>query len=92
MIATKHGFAAAVLLGLVAITLAGCPLGRKNAELGEECASANDCPMGTTGLVCSGVKADGKKFCTKTCAADADCSAGKGGAMACVAGTCAFKK
>ena len=48
--------------------------------------------MGTTGLVCSGVKADGKKFCTKTCAADADCSAGKGGAMACVAGTCAFKK
>lgn len=38
-------------LGLVALTVAGCPLGRKSAELGEECASANDCPMGTTGLM-----------------------------------------
>ncbi len=92
MIDFRRGIVGVVLLGVGVALLAGCPLGRKNAELGEECASANDCPMGTTGLVCSGVKADGKKFCTKTCAADADCGSGKGGPMACVAGSCAFKK
>ncbi|MBL8606924.1 MAG: hypothetical protein JNL38_06375 [Myxococcales bacterium] len=79
-------------LGLVALTVAGCPLGRKSAELGEECASANDCPMGTTGLMCSGQGVGGKKFCTKACTSDADCTPSKVAPMSCVASTCVFKK
>lgn len=71
---------------LVGVVLVGCPLGRKDNELGGACASANDCPMGTTGLRCKD-----NKYCTKTCTSDADCASAKGGAMTCAAGECTRK-
>jgi hypothetical protein len=82
-----------VIAALTATVVLGCPLGRKNNELGGECSSANDCPMGTTGLFCaspcSGPKCPDKSFCTKDCKADADCVS-KVGAMVCTQGKCAF--
>jgi len=70
----------------IALVLAGCPLGRKDNVLGGDCASANDCPMGTTGLFCKD-----KTYCTKSCKADADCAGAKGAAMTCAAGECTRK-
>src|SRR5689334_7858404 len=83
---------AAMSLTFAVISLLGCPLGRKDNELGGECHSFNDCPMGTTGLRCANSCADGKcpkSFCTKSCAADGDCVS-KVGAMVCKSGECAF--
>jgi hypothetical protein len=77
------------VLVLSTIAILGCPLGRKNRELGEECSSANDCPMGTTGLMCAD-PSSGKSFCTKACTGDADCAGAKNGTMTCISGKCAF--
>lgn len=82
---TKRG-SALVIFALLGFTLLACPLGRKDNELGGECHSANDCPMGTTGLRCKD-----NKYCTKACTSDADCAAAKGGAMTCVSNECTRK-
>lgn len=77
--------AALVAFALAVVVLSGCPLGRKDNELGGPCASANDCPMGTTGLICKD-----NKYCTKKCTSDADCTS-KLGPMTCTGGECTKK-
>ena len=57
-------------------TAAGCPLGRGSKGYGEKCEHNNDCAEAHCAEI--------GKFCTKSCAADAECGAGR----ACMSGAC----
>jgi hypothetical protein len=54
---------------LLLVSTAGCPLGRGSKGFGEKCEHATDCAEAH----CSPVG----KICTKSCAADAECGAGR---------------
>ena len=53
----------------VLVSTMGCPLGRGSKGFGEKCEHNNDCADAN----CSSTG----KFCTKSCAADAECGSGK---------------
>lgn len=80
-------------LFLATLTLAGCPLGRGDKKLGEECHSGTDCASVLCSTTCVGPNCPTAGICTTSCMSDADCASSVAkltcvGAKGDVKGTC----